>query len=527
MQKRNELKEELSPALRKAMADQQIDIELSLALLKRINEDGLAAALQEHFEIPQPADKRIINCCSLKGIYVERKRLREVLGLKGIEVPAPLKEILKEIEPQIYLSRALLEELGFALLPYTAYGVLNGGSASSYIDPKKNKDFCPELFEFYQKDFEHLIEYFAQKPKGLTPAFINPDGSPGPTFLELKLRALLIQCLSYQLKTNKPLRIPFFQMTSVLNNELISKGYQDFSQSPLLADLFKETGFNTEDILTGVQPLVATFTSASHGLPRRIFDSAYGKPNTPLAMPGGHGQNFKVLAPIYQKLYQGGRLLASLGNVDNLGYTLNPLALALTFLRECDASFEFSYRTPIDIKGGVLVVNQTGRLDCRDLGAGISFEQISQAENKGFKVLFNCAIGLFNLSALVPRLSTLPDELPLRLSEQNKKPGRYAQVEQITWEVISLLDQPLILGVEKYDRFLAVKVISEGLLTSGFKLADPAFPTSSATIPDIKDMAAKLNTGLSTKLRSVYGMELQKGRWVPLSLKDLKARLLG
>lgn len=525
MQKRNEFVEELSPALLKAMADLKIDIELSLALLKKINDNGYSAGVQERFEIPQANDKRIIDTRRLPGGYLDRKRLNELLALREIEVPAELREALKDPAPQIYLSRQMLVELGFALLPLTAYGVLNGGSASSYIDPKKNKDFCPELFDFYEKDFDQLAEYFSQKPKGLTPAFINPDGSPGPTFLELKLRALLIQCLSYQLKTKKPLRIPFFQMTSVLNNELLQEGYQGFKQSPLLDELFIETGFEIEEILTGIQPLVATFTSAADGMPRRIFDSAYGKPNSPLAMPGGHGQNFKVLDPIYRRLHQKGILLASLGNVDNLGYTLDPLAIALTFLIGADASFEFSYRTPIDIKGGILVINQADRLDCRDLGAGITFEQISQAESRGDKVLFNCAIGLFNLAALVKRLPALAEELPLRISEQHKKPGRYAQVEQITWEVISLLEQPLILGVDKYERFLAVKVLLEGLLTSGFRLTDPAFPSSSASIPDIKDLAANLNRGLTAKLRGVYGMKLQHGSWVPLSLKELKTNL--
>ena len=78
-----------------------------------------------------------------------------------------------------------------SLYPYFAFGVLNGGSATSYADFKKNESFNPELFNFIKDTFDSLSENYRNLPKGITPAFINPNGKPGPSFLELKFRKLL------------------------------------------------------------------------------------------------------------------------------------------------------------------------------------------------------------------------------------------------------------------------------------------------------------------------------------------------
>ena len=87
------------------------------------------------------------------------------------------------------------------LSPYFAFGVLNGGSASSYFDRKKNQGFSPELFDLFHSEFESLAHEFAKLPKALCPAFLKADGSYGPTFIGLKLRALL-----YTIKKQRQLR---------------------------------------------------------------------------------------------------------------------------------------------------------------------------------------------------------------------------------------------------------------------------------------------------------------------------------
>ena len=53
-------------------------------------------------------------------------------------------------------------------------------------------------------------------PKGITPAYLNPDGSPGESFLVLKMRAALVQAARWRERFGTPDRpvLPFFQMTS-------------------------------------------------------------------------------------------------------------------------------------------------------------------------------------------------------------------------------------------------------------------------------------------------------------------------
>ena len=54
-------------------------------------------------------------------------------------------------------DEAALEKIGIHLYPQTAYGVLNGGSASTYADLKKNRSLAPGLFDRYRERFEKLL----------------------------------------------------------------------------------------------------------------------------------------------------------------------------------------------------------------------------------------------------------------------------------------------------------------------------------------------------------------------------------
>jgi hypothetical protein len=84
-----------------------------------------------------------------------------------------------------------LHRLGIHLIPYLSYGILNGGMATSYCDIKNNSKFNPELFAQTEAVFSTLSEKYKGQPKGITPAYINPDSTPGYDFIELKMRSVL------------------------------------------------------------------------------------------------------------------------------------------------------------------------------------------------------------------------------------------------------------------------------------------------------------------------------------------------
>ena len=272
--------------------------------------------------------------------------------------------------------------------------------------------------------------------------------------------------------------------------------------------------------------MLAAFTHSKLGKPKTVFSRAYGIEGNILPMPGGHGQNFEILKDVYSSLVQAGKKFIYLGNVDNLGYTVNPIALALLALQNRSAGFEFSFRTVVDIKGGILIKDQYHRLNCADIGPAISSDQVLTAENSGKKILFNCATGLFDLEYLVTHLDYIINNLPVRFSDQDKDAGQYSQAEQVTWEIIGMLEDCIIYAVDKYDRFLAAKLVLENLMASGVALSTPAYPTSQDPKNDLKLIASNLNQGLNTKLQTVYGMKKIGGRWEPKSIKELEQELV-
>jgi len=313
-------------------------------------------------------------------------------------------------------------------------------------------------------------------------------------------------------------------MTSTYTDEKLKKAYAEYRENALLKELIQYTGFDPTDCLNSVQPLIAAFTSSKKGYPLSIFSTAWGKKNSPLPLPGGHGQNFHVLDSIYRELHDQGKYFALLGNVDNLGNTLNPEALAVTAITEADSSFEFSFKTPVDVKGGVLIEREDSRFDCFDIGPGISRDQVDAAERNGKPILFNCATGLFNLQYLVPHLKEIQQDLPIRLSDQEKDAGSYSQAEQITWEVIGLLREPLILGVEKNNRFIAAKLLAESILTSQapFLIRSDAAEHLSEESMRILRYGEQLYKGLKHHLLSSYGFAAdENGHFRPLQKEEL------
>lgn len=513
-----------SDSLRAAMERAGIDVELSLSILDAYNRGEF-----DHFrptvvsEIPGVDGSSVVDFTGEPSLTIPaedaKRRLQELLP------PALATHALALGREHTTFDSAALREIGLLLLPRVSYGVLNGGSATSYADETKNSSFNGGLFGLVRESFDRLAGLSRGRAKGLTPAFVQPDGSLGPSFLELKMRNILIQAeesrRAIQSVTNsasaslpEPL-LPFFQMTSIQTHEELEQAYEEYRESPVLASLISSTGLDPTRALSSRQPLISAFTHSEDGRPKQVFGKAGGETDAPLALPGGHGQNFAVLASIYRTLHASGKRFVYLGNVDNLGFLPDPVEVAYLALSGKQAGFDFAFKTPVDVKGGILVRDDAGRLTCADIGPAVSKEEVAAAEAAGKPILFNAASGLFSLEFLVANLDRIQRELPTRFTDQNKDAGRYSQAEQVTWEVLGMLDDFVVFSVEKWDRLLAAKLLLETLMTSGVRLDDPAYPTSDDPAADLRGTARRLHAGLTKKLREEYGMRLDGNRWVP------------
>ena len=418
----------------------------------------------------------------------------------------------KQKNGKIILNREELEEIGLHLLPFTSLGILNGGSATSYIDYLRNESFNRPLFRCCKGLFDRFSDKYKNAPKGLAPAYINRDYSEGYSFTELKMRSILLKIKKYRENVgNADFPHHLFQMTSCSNNTLIEKKFKEYGESPLLKKLIEETGADLTSPLTGIQPMIPAFTHSSEGKKRDFFTSAWGKKGEMIPLPGGHGQNFQVLKEVYRKLYDEGMRFVYLGNVDNIGFNIDFAEVAVLALSGKQAAFDFSFKTPVDVKGGILVYDERERINCVDIGPAISVKDVENREKQGKPILFNCATGLFNLEYLINNIERIIDSLPLRISDQEKDAGRYSQAEQTTWEVIGILDDFLIFGVDKYKRFLASKLFMENLLISRPGKIAEFFDDNPEDA--MNDVSKKMNTGLQNILKSEMGMKNLNGVW--------------
>ena len=507
----------MNEALRHDMEDKGINIDLSREILDALNSGRYSSSSSTKAVAVPPVDgSEIIDLRDSPGggsagySWPAEIALERLSGL-GIEDARRFGEIRGSgPSPSLHVSSSSLDSLGRLLLEQTAYGLLNGGSATSYIDGKKNLALGADVFTALEPDFDRVAPLCHDRPKGMTPAYVNPDGSPGASFLELKMRArLLLARNSGAQGSARGGFLPLFQMTSTANDQVLSSYYAQVSHGPFLGPLSRTLGIDPASWIGGIQPLMAAFTHSSEGSPRRFFDQAYGRADSALALPGGHGQCFRVLASTLARLRDSGKRFAYLGNVDNLGFTPEPREIALLALSGKPAAFEFAARSSVDVKGGMLVRTSSGTNTIADIGLGISLEEMLEFERKGSTILFNCATGLFDLDYLVPRLGELAAALPVRLSDQEKDAGRYSQAEQTTWEIAGILPSFLSFVVEKRRRFLAAKLLVETLLTSGIGLEAGRLP------PRLGTTAAGLRDGLDELLGTVYGLALSDGRWLP------------
>jgi UDP-N-acetylglucosamine pyrophosphorylase len=394
--------------------------------------------------------------------------------------------------------------------------------------------------KLYKSLFEKTAKKAVGKAKGITPAFRNSDGSSGPDFIELKMRALLVENLRYRLSVNSENEIfkgdaetkktnalyPMFQMTSVYNDEEIRDRIEEYRNSPMLKGLLDITGVEITEILTGVQPMLAAYTHSRVGRPKQIFTNAFGRNGEMLPVPGGHGQNFQIMSRIYRYMFEElNKKFIYLSNVDNIGNMPDPVSIALTAISGVQASFEFAFRTPVDTKGGILITDQRGRLNCADIGPAVSREEVDRQEAGGKKILYNCAIGLFNLEHLTENLDNIISGLPMRFTDQEKDAGAYSQAEQVTWEILGLLDDILILGVNKFDRYLAAKLLLESFMTSGLMIDSEKYPSHPDPSLDFKSTAEQLYSGLRRNLAGTYFMDMKDSRWQPIKTDRIVERI--
>ena len=503
---------EISEKLRRQLAREGVDVGVVLKFLDELNAGKFnGAAPIKIAGIPSLDHPDIVNLASLKSYAAPKERAREAFA--SLNLPFKIEDVAKDDGAGHFVfSPSALERIGVALYPKAAFGILNGGSASSYVDSKKNLALCPQVYPLFSEKFGEQAALCKNKAKGVTPAYFNPDGSSGVSFLFLKLRMLLERKADYakMFGALPDVALPAFQMTSVKTDAEIASHLEQCAADPALAAAAKALGCPPVQMRSETQCMMAALTHSSEGMPRRIFAKAYGEEERGLALPGGHGQNFAILAPVYKKLFDMGIRYAWLGNIDNLGYTVNPLSLAVFALSGRKAAFETSFKTELDVKGGLLVIEESGRVTCADIGAAVSREQMEAFEQSGKHLLFNCAIGLFDLERLIPALDDIPYMLPLRITDQDKDAGRYAQAEQLTWEIIGLLERPLFFAVRKEKRFIASKMMLENILAS--------LPESFADVPGFADTALyrlslELQKGLYSLLEGEYGMELSGGAW--------------
>nr|WP_267509928.1 UTP--glucose-1-phosphate uridylyltransferase [Borreliella garinii] len=403
-----------------------------------------------------------------------------------------------------------LENLGLILFPYLSFGILNGGSATSYFDLAKNRELNKDLYMLYESKILEFKEKFGKFPKGMTPAYINEDGSLGFSFFALKIRHLLMVAKRYESFYGRRIKPSIFQMTSCKTDEFISK----FLDHLFADDLIKSVNFcnlKKVDILTAIQPLIYCYEKLNDSNYQYFTFKDNKNDNSILALPAGHGQNFKILKDIYLQLYESGKRFVYIGNVDNMGYTINFKALAIMALTNCSSGFEFSFKSKTDFKGGVLAVNSENRLTCVDIGGGISSEIIQEFENKGNKLLFNCATGLFNLEYLIKNIDKIIEKMPIRIIEQDKEVGKYISVEQITWEVLKLMENPLILTVDRSKRFLPAKLFIDMLLNSNY--LEGRYKYYCRKRVGNSNATKDLYCSLSTLLSKDYGLLNRCCRW--------------
>ena len=241
------------------------DLKLSNEILEKINSGSCSSSAIKVGGIPSFENKSIVNMSESEFSHVFDLKKAEN-NLKKYTDRIKLSNYGTAEGGRISLSRQDLENIGLYLLPLVSVGILNGGAATSYTDRLKNRSFSPEIYDSCRIQFDALREIHKDSPKGITPAYINADGTDGASFIELKMRSFLLKIARYRKLTGeKGFSFPMFQMTSMQTDRALAEEYIRYRESIYLQDLIEETDTDITSVLTEVQTLISAFTHSSEG----------------------------------------------------------------------------------------------------------------------------------------------------------------------------------------------------------------------------------------------------------------------
>lgn len=520
----------LNAELLNDMQTKGVNVKSALTLLDLVRSQDLkeqsnassSMVAKESYTLPSAKDERIAYLDDSFTLKLEADELSEILLAHGLSFGGSV--FTASQNSTITLSASDLDAIGIALYSVTAFCILNGGSSTSFFDESKNEALDANAFSSYAKIFSAFKEKYSGKAKSSVPAFIQKNSTPGPDFLSLKIRALLLKAIEcrnqnkgvdvfnkrfYVQSSHDRLPLQLCQLTSRATSKDVEAILTNLFTNPMTKDLLSELKLDSYAYYGAEQELVAAFTHPSAGFPRKIFENANGKKDSCIALPGGHGQNFSIMADIYKKLEQEGYRYLYLTNIDNLAALPSPRQIAVLALSKKNASFDFSFRTEADVKGGILAIRSDSHLDCAELGASMSLDDVKNLEKLGQASLFNCATGLFCLKTLNENIPMISQKLPVRITNQNKDSGLYSQGEQLAWEVLGLLDNYIINAVKKQDRFLSAKVFLETLIASAVLDSSKIKWKNDG----MKKAALELEEGLKAVLKREYGLHQKNGIW--------------
>jgi iron-sulfur cluster repair protein YtfE (RIC family) len=83
---------------------------------------------------------------------------------------------------------------------------------------------------------------------------------------------------------------------------------------------------------------------------------------------------------------------------------------------------------------------------------------------------------------------------------------------------MGMMRDKIVLAVDKYDRFIAAKMLIELLMASRIDDIDMNDPRYT---PELREIALNLQRGLEAKLTNEYQMKLVDGAWVPKTVKEI------
>ena len=127
----------ISEYVLKDMKSKNVDISLTLSILDRLNRNDFSDEPVTVSALPSPDDQAVVDCSGSLTYSVKKSLAIDAFQKLELSInPAGFGSISGG---ELTFDRDGLEKLGIALAPLLSYGVLNGGSATSYADTVKNK----------------------------------------------------------------------------------------------------------------------------------------------------------------------------------------------------------------------------------------------------------------------------------------------------------------------------------------------------------------------------------------------------